>query len=157
MLIAASMSTLSSLVLISASTLTEDFIKGVLHKETTERKNLILMKLLCVLFIAISVILALVPNKIIILLSLSWGTIASAFMAPYLYALYGKTNFKISASLSSAAGVVTMLGCVLIWGKAYSTYFGCLAIIVSFLVLFIGVKIESMRNKNLLADQQLLK
>lgn len=61
LVLSASMSTLSSLVLTSSSTLTLDFIKGSLVKNMKDRTQLILMQCLIVVFIVISVVLALDP------------------------------------------------------------------------------------------------
>ena len=99
LVLAASMSTLSSLVLASSSTLTLDFIKGTLIKDLNEKKQLLIMRALIVVFIAISVILAIVQYKsnvtfIAQLMGVSWGALAGAFLAPFLYGLYWKRTSK---------------------------------------------------------------
>ena len=89
LVLSASMSTLSSLVLTSSSTLTLDFIKGNLVKDMKDRTQLILMQVLIVAFIIISVVLALDPPDFIAqLMGISWGALAGAFLAPFLYGLY---------------------------------------------------------------------
>ena len=97
LVLSASMSTLSSLVLTSSSTLTLDFIKGTLIKEEKmdEKKQLLIMRLLIVVFILISVVLAIIQYKsnitfIAQLMGVSWGALAGAFLAPFLYGLYWK-------------------------------------------------------------------
>ena len=59
LVLSASMSTLSSLVLTSSSTLTIDFINGNIIKNMSEKKQLIWMRGLLVGFIAISALIAL--------------------------------------------------------------------------------------------------
>ena len=59
LVLSASMSTLSSLVLTSSSTLTIDFIKGNLIKDMSEKRQLTWMRGLLVVFIAISAVIAL--------------------------------------------------------------------------------------------------
>lgn len=89
LVLSASMSTLSSLVLTSASTLTLDFIKGNIVKEMDDKKQLIYIRALIVFFIVISVVLALNPPTFIAqLMGISWGALAGAFLAPFLYGLY---------------------------------------------------------------------
>ena len=58
LVLSASMSTLSSLVLTSSSTLTLDFISGTLVKKLDEKKKMLIMRLLIVFFISISVVIA---------------------------------------------------------------------------------------------------
>ena len=63
LVLSASMSTLSSLVLASSSTLTLDFINGTLVKEMSEKRQIFVMRLLVVVFVAISAIIAVVQYK----------------------------------------------------------------------------------------------
>jgi len=114
LVLAASMSTLSSLVLTSSSTLTLDFIKGSIVKDLDEKKQLLIMRLLIVVFIAISVVLAIVQYKssvtfIAQLMGVSWGALAGAFLAPFLYGLYWKRTSKASVWVSFVFSTVVML------------------------------------------------
>ncbi len=114
LVLAASMSTLSSLVLTSSSTLTLDFIKGSLVKNMSEKKQLLIMRLLIVVFIVISVILAIVQYKssvtfIAQLMGVSWGALAGAFLAPFLYGLYWKRVSKASVWVCFLFSTVVML------------------------------------------------
>lgn len=100
LVLSASMSTLSSLVIASSSTLTIDLIKGTFAKNMSESKQVLLMRILIVVFIAISAILALIQytssvNFIAQLMGISWGAMAGAFLAPFMYSLYSK---KISVA-----------------------------------------------------------
>lgn len=99
LVLSASMSTLSSLVLASSSTLTLDFLKGNIIKDMKESSQLITMRLLIVVFIGISVVIAIVQYKSSItfiaqLMGISWGTLAGSFLAPFLYGLYMKRTSK---------------------------------------------------------------
>ncbi|MCI8306980.1 MAG: sodium:solute symporter [Lachnospiraceae bacterium] len=113
LVLSASMSTLSSLVLSSSSTLTLDFIKGTVVKELSEKKQLIIMRLLIVVFIAISAVIAIVQYKssvtfIAQLMGISWGALAGSFLAPFLYSLYWKKTTKASCYVSFIFGTVFM-------------------------------------------------
>ena len=95
LVLSASMSTLSSLVIASSSTLTIDLIKDNLIKDMSEAKQVLFMRALIVVFIAISAVLALIQytssvNFIAQLMGISWGAMAGAFLAPFMYALYSK-------------------------------------------------------------------
>ena len=114
LVLSASMSTLSSLVLTSSSTLTLDFIKGTLVKELDEKKQLLMMRLLIVVFIAISVVLAIVQYTsnvtfIAQLMGVSWGALAGAFLAPFLYGLYWKRTTSAGVWASFLFSTVVML------------------------------------------------
>ena len=114
LVLSASMSTLSSLVLTSSSTLTLDFIKGNVAKKMNEKKQLLTIRLLIVVFILISVVLALIQYKssvtfIAQLMGISWGTLAGAFLAPFLFGLYGKKTTKTAVWVNFAFSVVVMV------------------------------------------------
>ncbi len=115
LVLAASMSTLSSLVLTSSSTLTLDFIKGNIVKKMDEKKQLLTMRALIVVFILISVVLAIVQYKssvtfIAQLMGVSWGALAGAFLAPFLFGLYWKKATRASVWCSFIFSTVVMLG-----------------------------------------------
>lgn len=106
LIMSASMSTLSSLVLTSSSTLTIDFIKGTLIKEMSEKKQLFFLRILVVVFIVLSVVLAINPPTFIAqLMGISWGALAGAFLAPFMYGLYWKGVTKGSVWASFLFGV----------------------------------------------------
>ena len=107
LVLSASMSTLSSLVLTSSSTLTLDFIKGNIIKKMDDKKQLLCMRIMLVFFIVISVVIALDPPTFIAqLMGISWGALAGAFLAPFMYGLYWKGVTKASVWASFACGVL---------------------------------------------------
>lgn len=115
LVLSASMSTLSSLVLASSSTLTLDFLKGHVIKDMDEKKQIRWMRSLIVMFIAISVVIAIVQYKsninfIAQLMGVSWGALAGAFLAPFLYGLYWKrtTRAAVWVSFLFGAGIMTL-------------------------------------------------
>ena len=121
LVLSASMSTLSSLVLTSSSTLTLDFIRGFLVKDLSGKKQLLIMRILIVFFIAISVVIALVQYHssvtfIAQLMGISWGALAGAFLAPFLYGLYWKRTSKAAVWVSFLCGSVIMLANMLFRG-----------------------------------------
>ncbi len=114
LVLSASMSTLSSLVLTSSSTLTLDLLKDNVIKDMDEKKQVSIMRALIVVFIAISVVLAIIQYKssvtfIAQLMGVSWGALAGAFLAPFLYGLYWKRATKAACWVSFVFSSVVMV------------------------------------------------
>ena len=114
LVLSASMSTLSSLVLASSSTLTLDFIKDNLIKDMDERRQIRWMRALVVVFVAVSVVLAIVQYRanltfIAQLMGVSWGALAGSFLAPFLYGLYWKRTTKAACVCCFLFSTVVML------------------------------------------------
>lgn len=110
LVLSASMSTLSSLVLTSSSTLTIDmilpFMKKRGKKDVSEKKQVLIMRIFIAAFILLSVIIALNKNTYITtLMSISWGALAGAFLAPFLYGLFSRKITKIACWVSFISGV----------------------------------------------------
>ena len=113
LVLSASMSTLSSLVLTSSSTLTLDVILHFSKKEATEKKKVAIMRIFIFFFIAISAVIALLKDKynftmIAQMMGISWGALAGAFLAPFLYGLYWKKTTKSAVAVSFVFGVGMM-------------------------------------------------
>ncbi|MDR0490908.1 MAG: sodium:solute symporter [Oscillospiraceae bacterium] len=122
LVLAASMSTLSSLVMASSSTFTLDFLKGHIIKKMGEKKQLITIRLLIVVFIAISAVIAILQYKqgiafIAQLMGVSWGALAGSFLAPFLYGLYWKRTSKVSVWCSFLFGSLLMIANMLFRGS----------------------------------------
>lgn len=114
LVLSASMSTLSSLVMTSSSTLTIDVIKGSIVKNMSEKKQVLWIRILIVIFIAISVVIAVIQYKtnvtfIAQLMGVSWGAMAGAFLAPLLYGLYWKRTTKWGCIASFIFGAGFMI------------------------------------------------
>ncbi len=113
LVLSASMSTLSSLVLTSASTLTLDVVNPRLAKKgkITEKKSVLIMRLFIVFFIALSAVIAILKDTvwqdsvfIAQMMGVSWGALAGAFLAPFLYGLYSKKITKAAVVTSFVFG-----------------------------------------------------
>ena len=110
LVLSASMSTLSSLVLTSSSTITLDLIGPMKKKEMEEPKKLFTMRAFIVVFIAISAVIAIYQANskslfIAQMMGVSWGALAGAFLAPFLYGLYSKKISKVSVAACFVWGV----------------------------------------------------
>lgn len=125
LVLSASMSTLSSLVITSSSTLTIDFIKDNICKNMSEKKQLLSIRVLVVVFIAISAILALIQYKsnvtfIAQLMGVSWGALAGSFLAPFMYSLYSKRVTKVSCWVCFLFSSILMI-CNIFFRESFPT------------------------------------
>ena len=114
LVLSASMSTLSSLVLASSSTLTLDLIKGTIVKKMEEKTQVLVMRVFIVVFIVISAVIAIVQYKsnvtfIAQLMGVSWGALAGAFLAPFILSMYwkGVTKLAVLVNFIFGAGLLT--------------------------------------------------
>lgn len=105
LVLSASMSTLSSLVLTSSSTLTIDFVKPKLKKEN-EKSEILIMRIFIAIFLLISVVIAFNKNaSITTLMSYSWGALAGAFLGPFMIGLFSKKTTKAAVWTSFIIGI----------------------------------------------------
>ena len=114
LVLSASMSTLSSLVLTSSSTLTLDFLGSFKKKKSEEKSNMLTMRVFVAVFIIISAVIAIVQAKsrvtfIAQLMGISWGALSGSFLAPFLYGLYWKKTSRASVVASFVFGTVVMI------------------------------------------------
>lgn len=114
LVLSASISTLSSLVLTSSSTLTLDLIKDNISKNMSEKKQLHIMRVLVLVFIVISAGIAIVQANggitfIAQLMGISWGTLAGSFLAPYLLSLYTKKVTKAAVYVNFIFACTVMI------------------------------------------------
>jgi SSS family solute:Na+ symporter len=126
LVLSASMSTLASLVLTSASTMTLDLIyrdkkslpgeveEGSIDDmvaEKIEKRKVIVMRVLIVFFIVIALMIALNPPTFIAqLMGISWGALAGAFLAPFMVGLYWKrvTTAAVWACFAWGVGITVV-------------------------------------------------
>ena len=110
LVLSASMSTLSSLVLTSGSTITIDFIEPLRKQPMSEKSKMLTVRVFIAIFIIISAIIAIkqATDKSIFIaqmMGVSWGALAGAFLAPFLYSLYSKKVTKAAVCVSFIFGV----------------------------------------------------
>lgn len=135
MVLSASMSTLSALVMASSSTFTLDFLRGVWFKNMGKNAQVLTIKAFCIIFVILSVVIALNPNNLITtLMSLSWGTLAGSFLGPFLYGLFWKKVSKASVWASMVAAVLINV-INLVQGYASPPIAGAFAILLSLLIV----------------------
>jgi len=108
LVLSASLSTLSALVLTSSTTLTHDLIRPASKGKMTDKKEFVTMRVLILFFLLISVVIALNKNAAITtLMSYSWGALSGSFLGPFLWGLYSKKISRAAVWVSFALGVIT--------------------------------------------------
>jgi SSS family solute:Na+ symporter/sodium/proline symporter len=153
LILAASMSTLASLVLVSGSSISVDLVKGYIKKDMSEKSQLTLFRILCGVFVVISVIMALMNNNAIVtLMNLSWGTLAGCFLGPYVVGIYSKRADKVSAFAGMLSGFTVMMTLVIIKGMTYSTVAGCIAMATSVALSFIVSRLSGKKKVEVSGD-----
>ena len=103
LLLSASMSTLSALVLSASSSFSVDLVAKHI-KRNKEKKTHLLLRVMCVVFIAMSLVVTIFKIPIIDLMSYSWGIIAGAFLGPYIWGLFYTKTTREGAWARHAVG-----------------------------------------------------
>jgi SSS family solute:Na+ symporter/sodium/proline symporter len=140
LVLSASMSTLSSLVLTSSSTLTLDLIKDNIVKNMNEKRQILSMRVLLVLFVAISAGIALVQYNSSItfiaqLMGISWGALAGSFLGPFFWGLYSGRISKAAVWTSFIVAVGLTVSNLFIGFIASPINCGALAMILSLVLV----------------------
>ena len=152
LILAASMSTLDSLVLVSASSIAIDMHKGYLDPKASSKKSLKLMRILSGVFVIISYLIARYEFAIIVtLMSLSWGTVAGSFMAAYFYGLYWKRATRIGVWAGMLSGLTLAISLFFILGAANSPIASSIAMIVPFIVIPLVSSFTKPPHENIIA------
>lgn len=108
LLLSASVSTLCSITLTASSTFSIDFVKSY-KKDMSNKKLKVITKVLCILFVALSYVVANTQTPILDMMSYSWGIISGSFLAPYVLALYSKKLTKGGAWCGILGGFLLAL------------------------------------------------
>lgn len=131
LILSASMSTLSSVSLAGASVVAIDIYKGGIDQNADDKRVNIVMKVMCLLFVLISVVLAILNEKygiaaIAYMMGISWGTLAGCFMGPYVLGLLSKRVTKSAVWASIASSLVLTVLLIIVFGydkNGWSTSF----------------------------------
>jgi sodium/proline symporter len=151
-ILSAIMSTIDSQLLVSSSTLTEDFYKKVIKKDASE-EELVHIGRICVLVIAVvALLLALNPeNTVLGLVAYAWGGFGAAFGPVVLFSLFSrKTSWK-----SALAGMVVGTIVVITWkqvGLGATMYEIVPGFIANTLTIFIVNLFVEQKNEEILTE-----
>jgi SSS family solute:Na+ symporter len=136
LVLSASMSTLSSLVLVSSSSVAIDLYPSRVDPKTGKDRSVAMMRFLSGVFIVISYFISRFQIGIIVyLMSLSWGVVSGAFAAPYILGLYSKRVTKAGAYAGLFSGMAVMIILFFALGSSSSPLAASIAILVPFIVV----------------------
>jgi SSS family transporter len=117
MVFSASMSSLSSLVLVSSSAIAIDLYGAFVDHQANPRRTVALLRALCAVFVGLSLFIALEkPAVIVNLMVMSWGVLAGVFLAPYLYGLFWRRTTRAGVWAGIAAGLGAAFVLFPAWG-----------------------------------------
>ena len=136
LVLSASMSTLASMILVSSSAITIDLYKGYLNKEISESHSVLLMRILSAVFILASYLISRMQiGFIVTLMSLSWGVLSGAFMAPYILGIFWKGITKAGAYAGIYSGAFTAIVLTMTLGPSNSPLAASIAMVVPFIIV----------------------
>ncbi len=121
LILSASMSTLSSVSLSSASAVTLDLYKARIKKDASDGHTTLALRLFCLLFILLSVVLAILNEElgltaIAYMMGISWGTLAGCFIGPFVLGLLSR---RVTAAAAWAS-----IGTSLVLTVFFTIFFG---------------------------------
>jgi SSS family solute:Na+ symporter len=136
LILSASMSTLSALVLVSASSVAIDLYKGHVNPDISKKNSVFMMRFLSGIFIMISYFIARYEISFIItLMSLSWGVIAGGFLAPYIYGIYWKRATRAGAKAGMFTGIILAISLFYVLGPEKAPLASSIAMAAPFIVV----------------------
>lgn len=151
-ILAAIMSTADSQLLVTSSAISEDIFKGVIKKDASEKKALMVGRIAVLVVAVIAFVIALDPNSSIMdLVSDAWAGFGSAFGPVVLLALFWKRSTLAGAVAGMATGAVT----VIVWdylplvnGETIYAATGLYSLVIGFaLALVVNVVVSLISKK----------
>ena len=142
-ILAAIMSTADSQLLVSASSVAEDIVKGIIKKDATEKTVFRISRITVLAIAVLAYLIALNPNSSIMgLVSNAWAGLGAAFGPTVLLSLYWKrTNFQ-----GAVAGILAGALTVLVWdyiplvsGATLGSVTGLYSLAVGFAVSLLAI------------------
>lgn len=152
-ILAAVMSTISSQLLVTSSSLTEDIYKAFLNKKASDKQLLIVSRLSVLIVAIIAVLLSLNPNDSILnLVGNAWAGFGAAFGPIIIFSLF----WKKTSWQGALAGMLTGGIVVLLWVYTNHPYKDWYEIIPGFVSSIIAIVIVSLltQKSNKQIDQE---
>ena len=151
LVLSASMSTLSSLVLVSSSAVAIDLYPLRLDPKTGKDRSVAMMRFLSLIFIIVSYFISRFQISIIVyLMSLSWGVVSGSFAAPYILGLYSRRVTKAGAYAGLLTGATVMIILFFTLGASRSPLAASIAILTPFAVVSLVSSFTKAPDKELL-------
>ncbi|HEY4540099.1 MAG TPA: sodium/proline symporter PutP, partial [Faecalibacter sp.] len=140
-ILAAVMSTISSQLLVTSSSLTEDIYKAFLHKKATSKQLLMVSRISVLLVAIISLMLSISPkDSILNLVGNAWAGFGAAFGPLILLSLlWKKTTWQ-----GALVGMIVGASVVLIWVYADHSYKDWYELLPGFVCSFVSIILVSL-------------
>lgn len=136
MVFSASMSSLSSLVLVSSSAIAIDIYGAFVNREANPKRTMALMRILCAVFVGCSLLIALKrPAFIVNLMIMSWGTLLGVFLAPYVLGLFWKRATLAGVYAGITVGLASAVTLFTTWGQDGVPLAGAVTMILPLIVM----------------------
>lgn len=142
-ILAASMSSASSYLLITGSSVAENIFRGIIKKDATDNQVLIVSRITLAAVLLFGIAVAWDENSVIFtVVSYAWAGLGASFGPLMLFSLYWRRTTKQGA----IAGMLTGAGTVLIWHnfiKPLGGVFGIYELLPAFLLSCLAIVIAS--------------
>ena len=136
MVFSASMSSLSSLVLVSSSAIAIDIYGAFVNREANPKRTMALLRVLCAVFVGCSLFIALKrPVFIVNLMIMSWGTLLGVFLAPYVLGLFWKRATLAGVYAGIILGLASAFTLFTTWGQDGVPLAGAITMILPLIVM----------------------
>ena len=136
MVFSASMSSLSSLVLVSSSALAVDVYGAFVNRHANQKQTMALLRALCVVFVGASLFIAMLhPIYIVNLMVIAWGTLAGVFLAPYVYGLFWRRVTRTGVYAGIFVGLLSAGVLFKSWGQDGIPLAGAITMILPMIVV----------------------
>ena len=145
-LLAAIMSTISSQLLVSSSSLTEDFYRLFLRKNASEKESVMIGRLSVLLVGVIAAIIARDPNsQVLTLVGHAWAGFGSAFGPLIILSLTWRRMSGTGAVAGLVAGALTVIVWISLgWNSSFLGGPGIYEIIPGFVIAWIAIYVVSL-------------
>lgn len=150
-ILAAIMSTADSQLLVTASAISEDFYRGVIKPQASEKELIWISRLTVIIVAIIALVIALNPNnQVLDLVSYAWAGFGATFGPVILMALFWKGTNKYGAAVGMILGGITTI----IWpifknieGLKHIAILQIYEIVPGFIIAILSIYIVSKLNK----------
>ncbi|GHU26251.1 sodium:solute symporter [Spirochaetia bacterium] len=151
LVLSASMSTLSSLVLVSSSAVAIDLYPVPPDPKTGKDRSVAMMRFLSALFVIVSYFISRFQfGFIVMLMSLSWGAVSGSFAAVYIYGLYSRKVTKAAAYTAMLSGLAIEIILFFTLGSSQAPLAASCAITIPFIIVPVVSSFTKTPNKALL-------
>jgi len=139
-ILAAVMSTADSQLLVSSSTLAEDFYKTLIRPAASDKELVLVGRLAVVIVALIAYFIALNPDsKVLDLVAYAWAGFGAAFGPTLILSLF----WKRMTSLGALAGIIVGGGTVVIWKQLQGGWFDLYEIVPGVLLAGLAIVVVS--------------